>query len=309
MSSRTITVTASALLIACLAGSVLFLRAAEQARPDAISQDVLFLSSPKMLQRLSLGYDGLLADIYWTRTVQYFGERHVQHASQYHLLAPLLEITTALDPHLLIAYQFGANFLAPEPPYGAGMPSKAVELINYGIRNNPNDWRLYYQLGFVYYMDLKDYARAADAFAHASQLPGAHPFLKVIAAQIAQHAGETQMARTLWMTTYQSSQDKQIRGNAVAHLRALQVSDDVDALQELVAQYGRKTGVLPRSVTDLVGAGLLRSIPLDPTGRPYKIAPNGRVLVQSPDEIPFLEKGVPPGYKPPRPKDLEKFAG
>ena len=29
--------------------------------------------SPKAVKRLSLGYDGLLADIYWTRAVQYFG--------------------------------------------------------------------------------------------------------------------------------------------------------------------------------------------------------------------------------------------
>ena len=25
---------------------------------------------------MSLGYDGLLADIYWTRAVQYFGGKH-----------------------------------------------------------------------------------------------------------------------------------------------------------------------------------------------------------------------------------------
>ena len=25
---------------------------------------------------MSLGYDGLLADIYWTRAVQYFGSKH-----------------------------------------------------------------------------------------------------------------------------------------------------------------------------------------------------------------------------------------
>jgi hypothetical protein len=239
--------------------------------------------------------------------VQYFGERHYQRASQYNLLAPLLNITTALDPHLLVAYQFGANFLAPQPPHGAGMPDKAVELVNYGIRNNPDNWRLYYDLGFVYYMDLKDYARASETFSRGAELPGANPLLKVIAARMAQHAGDTQMARALWMTTYQTSQDKQIRGNAIAHLRALQVSDDVDALQEVVGQYGRRIGALPRSMHDLVASGLLRAIPDDPSGRPYILGHDGRVLVQVPDDLPFLEKGVPPGYKPPKPKDLEEL--
>ena len=65
---------------------------------------------------MSLGYDGLLADIYWTRAVQYFGSKHHEGSRNFDLLAPLLEITTTLDPHLLVAYEYGANFLAPKPP-------------------------------------------------------------------------------------------------------------------------------------------------------------------------------------------------
>jgi len=115
------------------------------------------------------------------------------------------------------------------------------------------------------------------------------------------------MARALWTTTYQSSQDKQIRGNAVAHSRALQISDDVTALQELVGQYGQKTGQLPRSMADLVAANLLPAIPVDPSGRPYKLSPEGLVEVQVPDDFPFIEKGAPAGYKPPAPKNLEEL--
>ncbi len=306
--SRTVTITASILLVVCLAGSAAVLSRIDRLRTGATLEDVLFVSSPKVVKRMSLGYDGLLADIYWTRAVQYFGNRHVARASHYRLLAPLLAITTTLDPHLVVAYQFGANFLSPEPPHGAGMPDKAIELVEFGIRNNPDEWKLYYELGFIYYMDMKDYTRAAEAFSRGSAVPHAHPFLKVMAAQMAQHAGDTQMARALWTTTYQSSQDKQIRGNAIAHLRAIQVEDDVTALQELVAQYGRKTGQLPTSMGALVASKLLRGIPLDPSGRPYKLTPEGRVEVQVPDDFPFIQKGAPPGYTPPPPKNLEELA-
>jgi tetratricopeptide (TPR) repeat protein len=304
--SRTVTITAGTLLLVCLVGSIFFLRQVDRIRTSATLEDVLYITSPKAVKRLSLGYDGLLADLYWTRAVQYFGGRHVAGASHYRLLAPLLEITTTLDPHLVVAYQFGANFLSPQPPNGAGMPDKAIQLVNYGIQNNPDDWKLYYELGFIYYMDVKDYPKAADAFARGSQVPDAHPFLKVMAAQMAQHAGDTQMARALWTTTYQSTQDKQIRGNAIAHLRALQVADDATALESVVAQYSQATGRTPASLSELVAAHVLRSMPLDPTGRPYRLV-EGRIEVQVPDEIPFIEKGAPPGYKPPRPKDLEKL--
>jgi tetratricopeptide (TPR) repeat protein len=305
--SRKVTITLWCFWWRAWPSSIVFLRRIDQLRSSATLEDVLFITSPKAVKRLSLGYDGLLADIYWTRAVQYFGGRHVAGASHFRMLAPLLEITTTLDPHLVVAYQFGANFLSPKPPNGAGMPEKAIQLVNYGIQNNPNDWKLYYELGFIYYMDVKDYAKAADAFGRGSQIPDAHPFLKVMAAQMAQHAGDTQMARALWTTTYQSTQDKQIRGNALVHLRALQVADEVTAIEGIVGQYRQITGRTPASLNELVAANYLKYVPLDPAGHPYGLVDGSRVEVEFPDQIPFIEKGAPPGYKPPRPKDLEKL--
>src|SRR5438477_9457937 len=247
--SRTVTITAGILLVICLAGSAAVLSRIDHLRTAATLEEVLLVSSPKAVKRMSLGYDGLLADIYWTRAVQYFGGRHVERASHYRLLAPLLAITTTLDPHLVVAYQFGANFLSPAPPNGAGMPDKAIELVEYGIRNNPDDWKLYYELGFIYYIDTKNYGRAADAFARGSKVPNAHPFLKVMAAQMAQHAGELETARMLWVATYQTTEDRQIRANALSHLRALRVDEEVAMLEKAVAQYGQKTGHLPPSMS------------------------------------------------------------
>ena len=304
-SSRKVTVAAAVLLVACLAGSIFALRRVDQARTNATLEDVLFFSSPSAVKRLSLGYQGLLADVYWTRAVQYFGGGR-STGSQLRLLAPLLEITTTLDPHLVVAYQFGANFLSPKPPNGAGMPDRAIKLVEHGIQNNPDDWKLYYELGFIYYMDMKEYGKAADAFARGSQVPNAHPFLKVLAAQMAQHAGDTQMARALWTTTYESTQDKQIRNNAILHLRALQVADEVSALEGVASQYKQITGKTPTSFEELAVAGYLTYRPVDPAGHPYRLMPDGQVQVQFPDEIPFIEKGAPAGYQPPTLKELEK---
>ena len=302
--SSRITWIAAGLLMACLVTSAFALHRLDQLRRGATLQDVLYISSPRVVKRLSLGYDGLLADVYWTRAVQYFGGKHVIGARHYELLAPLLEITTALDPHLTVAYEFGANFLAPRPPDGAGMPQEAIQLVDSGIRYNPNVWKLYYNLGFIYYMEMKDYPKAADAFARGSKLPDAHPFLRIMAAQMAQHAGESQMARMMWTTAYQSTQDRNIRANAVTHLRALQVDEDVTTLEKLISIYTERTGHWPSSFSDLQTAGMLRAIPLDPFGHPYKLLPGGRVEVRDPDEFPFIEKGAPPGYVAPPAKFL-----
>jgi len=154
-------------------------------------------------------------------------------------------------------------------------------------------------------MEENDYAGAADAFARGSTLPDAHPWLKLLAAQMAQHAGAWDTARMLWVTTFTTTKDAAIRANAAAHLRALQSDRDVMALQVFVDQYQNDTGHLPRGLSDLVSAGMLRGVPVDPLGHPYKIGSTGQVEVQSPDDLPFIQKGTPPGYAPPqRPKIL-----
>lgn len=297
------TVIASGCLAVSLIACVLLLRHIDEIRPPATVDDALYLNSPKLLKRASLGFDGLMACIYWTRAVQYFGERHFNHATSYNELAPLLEITTALDPHLLPAYQFGASFLAPTPPNGAGEPDRAVQLMRFGIEHNPNNWRLYYNLGFVYYTELKDYEKASQVFEQGSEVPGTNPLMKVLAAKMALHAGDLGTARLLWSSTYESTHDSFVRANAIEHLRAIQVDEDVTNLQAAVTRFGERTGRLPTSMAELAAAEHLR-LPVDPDGHPYKLTTDGRIEVQNPDDFNFLTKGVPRGYKPPA---LPKF--
>jgi len=288
-------------MVVCLAGAVLFLRRIDRMRAASTLQEVLYIPSPKLLQRMSLGYSGLLADVYWTRAVQYFGGKHRQHATRYDLLAPLLDITTELDPHLLIAYRFGSIFLAQQPPEGAGLPGKAVALVERGIRANPNTWQLYYDLGFLQYMELDNSAAAADAFQRGARLPGAHPFLNVLAAAMAQQAGKMETARLLWTMTYESTDDAMIRANALKHLRALRVDQDVVRLEALVRQYARRSGRLPAGFLELIQTGYLRRLPVDPLGRPYKLTPGGRIEVEDPASLPFIIRGLPQPEQPTRP--------
>jgi hypothetical protein len=288
------------LLLFCMFASALLVRRIDGMRQQTTLSEVLYIPSPKVLKRLSLGYSGLMADVYWTRAVQYFGYRHYAGAQDYPLLAPLLTIATALDPHLTVAYEFGANFLAPKPPNGAGLPEQAVQLAEFGVRNNPDEWRLYYDLGFIDYIELKDYAKASQAFAQGAKIPGAHPWLKLMAALMAEHAGEIKTARLLWTTTYQTSQDPDVRANAVAHLRALQVDEDVTNLETLASQYQQNNGQFPKSFADLEAAGLLHRTPIDPLGHAYKLLPEGQVEVRQPDDLPFIQKGLPADYKPPK---------
>lgn len=307
MTSRArITLIAAACLIISMACSVLLLRRVDEIRPRANIEDVLYLSSPKLVKRASLGFDGLMACIYWTRTVQYFGHRHFLRTRTYNELAPLLEITTYLDPHLIPAYLFGASFLAPAPPNGAGQPARAIELMKYGIQHNPDNWHLYYDLGFVYYTEVQDYKRAAEVFDQGSRVPNAHPFLKILAAQMAEHANDYETARMLWTATYETSKESNIRQNAIEHLRSIRVDEDVTRLQDAVTRFEQQDGRLPTSIWELAAAEHLGGIPVDPDGNPYVLSFDGQIQVAKPEDFPFITKGIPPDYKPSGPP---KFHG
>ena len=75
------------------------------------TEEVLYLPSGKVIKTLSLGHNGLLADIYWMRAVQYYGGKRLKNEKRFDLLAPLIGIATTLDPQLIHAYRFCAIFL------------------------------------------------------------------------------------------------------------------------------------------------------------------------------------------------------
>lgn len=301
-SARRVNVVASIVLLISLAGGIATLVAIDHVHMTAFPQEALYIQSSTVLRRMSLGYTGLLADIYWTRAVQYFGSQHHRGSGDFRLLAPLLQVTTELDPHMLPPYEFGANFLAQKQPYGAGLPGEALALLKYGVAHNPDKWRLYYNLGFLYFTEFKDYTKAANAFTLGAQLPLTSNYMPILAARMAQHAGEFDTARILWYTAYQNTKEAAIRENATEHLLALQVDEDVTRLEEVVAKYRQQSGHLPSSMGDLDRAGFIHGTPQDPNGQPYKLMPDGRVEVQNPESILFITKGLPPGMESPQPK-------
>jgi hypothetical protein len=279
------------LLVVFFAGTVLCRSQVEKLRGKEVTlEEVLYMPSGKAVKRLSLGYSSLLADIYWTRAVQYFGNKMNQRSMRYDLLYPLLDITTDLDPHLIVAYEFGSLFLSQPPPEGAGQPEKAVALVEKGIRENPSYWRLYFTLGFIHYLDRRDYKAAAAAFLKGSEVPGALPWMKVMAARMAEHGEDRSTAIYLWKAVYDTSIDPEVKDTAIQHLASLRAEEDIEQLEQRVKIYRERTGALPSRWLDMVRAGVLPGLPQDPNGAEYKLLPDGTVDVQDPSKYRFLDR-------------------
>src|SRR5579864_1631750 len=300
MNTRRNTIAIAVLLVAAFTGSVLSLNGVEAARGrQATLEEILYIPSAKALKRMGLGYSGVLADIYWTRAVQYYGQKLATRRPdlRYDLLYPLLDITTDLDPHLIVVYEFGSLFLSQRPPVGAGQPDKAVALLEKGIRNNPDYWRLYFDLGCIQYFDRKDYKAAQEAFEKGSENPKSLIWMKTMAASMAERANDPETALNLWTRLYETASDEMVKQNAVQHIEGLRADHEVLELERRVKMYQQRTGRLPSNWYEMMHEGLLAQVPMDPADKPYKLMPDGTVQVEDPDSIPFLTKGIPPGWK------------
>jgi len=207
-------------------------------RPAPLAvEKALYVSSGESIKRASLGFDGLMADVYWIRALLYFGEEFERQrvsnqyfdVSRLKLLQPLLDITVDLDPHHVAAYRFGAVFL---PDIDA---DTAVLFVERGIRNNPDEWRLYQDLGFVHWRRSR-FREAAEAYARGVALPGAPAWMQTMPALMLAKGGERETARAMFLRLYEESDDPLIKQVCEEQLKLLdqnapQIPEDREELQ------------------------------------------------------------------------------
>ncbi len=263
-------------LILALAGAIVMLQVLRERRLPAPgpAEQTLYISSPAVITRAALGFDDLVADLYWIRAIQYYGRARLLRstAARYDLLYPLLDVTTSLDPRFRVAYNFGAFFLSERAPGGAGRPDLAVQLLEKGMAANPERWEYPHDIGFVYYRQ-GDYVKAAEWFRRAAAVPGATNWLAPLAATTLATGGDLRSSRLLWQNVLATSEHRWLRDQAVTQLRKLDAADQVQQLQRLTVEYERRHGVPPPTWQHLIDDGALRALPRDPAGHVYALNP------------------------------------
>jgi hypothetical protein len=245
-------------------------------------EEVVYLWSGTQVKRLLPGFEDLAADLYWLRTVQYFGGQRLFAAhKRFELLRPLVDLTTTLDPRLEMAYRYGAIFLSEPPPTGAGRPREGIEVLEKGVSNNPGSWRLRQDLGFFHYIYLHDSERAAAILTEAADQPGAAFWLRMLAADLLAKGGERENSRRMWRQMYDQAEAGIIKENAALRLRILDSRDLADRLTGLVAAFEQRTGRRPARLAELQSAGLWRGPLDDASGTPFGYDPEkGRVFIE-----------------------------
>jgi tetratricopeptide (TPR) repeat protein len=275
----------ASVLIIGVVGCVLVARWLDDHRPKIqtdIQQESLYLTG-NTLKRMSLGFNGLAADWYWMRALQYVGGKilnaqgPIQLDDLSHLdmklLAPMLDVATTLDPEFMEPYMYAAVVLP------AIDEDEAIRITRKGIAANPNQWRLYQHLGYIYWQR-DDYASAGEAYSEGAQIAGAPAWMQAMKARMAAEGGSREMAREIYGRMYEEAGDPKVKDMARLRLLQLQSMDQRDVIRKLLDIYKTRVGRCPASWQEM--APLLRAArlpiadggPIDPSGTPYVLVTN-----------------------------------
>ena len=260
----------------------------EKARPELPEgyedQDLALQGS--RLKGYALGFEGLIADFYWMKSLQYVGEKFLKNpdakitlddlnALNPRLLYPYLDNATTLDPQFVAAYSYGSLVLP------AINKEQAIKLSEKGIANNPNVPILYHYLGYIYWKS-KDYEKAAEIYEQGAALNNAPPFMKLMAANMRADGGSRSTARAIYTQMYNEADDEQMKAAAKLRLMANDSLEELDAIRPVLKSFQQKNGRCAQNWSELLP--LLRNVKLpdnlefrldnannvvDPTGAPY----------------------------------------
>jgi tetratricopeptide (TPR) repeat protein len=150
------------------------------------------------------------------------------------------------------------------------MPA-AIALLEKGIRENPNEWRLYQDLAYIYWQAGNDgagekradyYAKAAEWYDKGSEVPGAMWWMRDLAGYMKLQGGSRESARAIY-SSYLTSDDENIRSQAVARLKQLHSLDERDAIDAVLARYREQTGQCPPDLRVLAPKFRAMNLPLN----------------------------------------------
>ena len=211
--------------------------------PESYVDEDLALHGAR-LKGYTLGFDGLISDWYWMQSLQYLGKKIIKKPDAKisldnldslnpRLLYPLLDNATTLDPKFLSVYEYGATVLP------AINKEQAIKLLKKGIAENPDQWRLYHYLGYIYWR-LENYEKASEIYSQGANTSNAPRFMLMMAANMKSQGGSRETARAIYQQMFDEAQDEQAKENARLRLLQLDSLDEQDAIRNALKDFNEK---------------------------------------------------------------------
>ena len=262
-----------------------FLEKNRPALPEGYEDEDLAVQGAN-LKGYALGSEGLLADWYWMKSLQYIGDKIVKSEKGIsmdsmrdlnpRLLYPYLDNATTLDPQFMSVYEYGAMIL-PEVD-----DAQAIKLLEKGISENPKSWRLYHNLGYIYWR-LKNYEQASETYAAGAKIEGSPDWMRLMSGKTKLDGGSRETARRIYGQIFDQAEDTRTKETAQLRLWQLDSLDERDAVQKVLSDFKSKNNRCAGNWREIIP--LLRTVKL-PDGRDFRLDDADNLV--DPSGVPYV---------------------
>jgi tetratricopeptide (TPR) repeat protein len=211
----------------------------------AAQYDLYFVPEPRYVKLLTSGFTAVAADIYWIKTVLYFGKRTnntdfpmitkqllgEQYTEEYQkweadakvrytYMADMINMVVELDPYFLDPYFFGGLMLSMK----YGNSDKSIALLQKGIPYFSDKWQFNYLLGFNYYFYKGNTLDAAKHFIRAAEFPDCPDMIKRFGVAVLKDLSRRGIAIEFIQGQIEQTKNPELRTELKAILKELQQS-------------------------------------------------------------------------------------
>jgi hypothetical protein len=233
--------------------------------------------TPGAARLVSLAHNELLADLFWIRTLVYYGDGLVAEHGMPDVESLILLINR-LDPHFRKPYQWGsfASTFREDGPATQAEYRSSVEILRRGLEVFPRDWELNWLLGLRLFLDLKPADPAerkklqdegAMYIERAMRLPRAPSDLPILAASLRTKLGQKDRALRALREMILITEDPKARERLERQYAGLASESAADELaahaRELDSAWKRDLPYVPRTTYLILGPPPPRVMDLD----------------------------------------------
>jgi hypothetical protein len=239
---------------------------------DSLGKQLLYLPTPEILKLVSLGNQGLMADLLYLWSIQYYSQFAPDEKFLY--LETVFDLVTDLDPRYFDAYRIGALIMTQQRSGDPAQHKAAiVRLYDKGLRNMPESWELAEVAAWDAHLVLNDQALAVRWMKAAAGRPDAPPEVKRVYGRWRDNIQGWTIEDSIayWEGVVAEATRKADINLATSHLYDGYVTLHRRSLDPLLAAIRQRTGECPESWREVVEQGLLPEPPLDYLGNPYSI--------------------------------------